>query len=200
MAERVTLLNGSLGLNVNADPAHLGISKNNMASLIKCLNVYIGDTGRINAEIGAELVLSSGVLFSAIPVENAPNIIVPSGESMEVKEMIAYEDLAAGDLVNVFVDNGQLKPQKADAANNKPADAYVIDAVTTGSTVLVYYEGLNDACTGLSGESTQYLSTTPGKSTATPPSGAGVILQEVGLRVSDTELAFERGEPKWLAG
>lgn len=117
--------------------------------------------------------------------------MLPSGVGAEVKSMVASESLSAGEFINVWDDTGTLKMRKADAATNKPAHGFVLDAVTADASGNMYSDGINDQLTGLTGGPTMYLSaTTPGGATATVPSGSGHIVQVLGPRLSDTEIAF----------
>lgn len=107
----------------------------------------------------------------------------------------ASQNLAAGDLVNIWNSSGA-KVRKADGSTTgQDAHGYVIAAVTSGNPATVYLEGPNTHVTGLT-PGTQFLSdSTAGLATATAPTTAGHVVQRVGFAASATSLVFERGDP-----
>jgi len=115
--------------------------------------------------------------------------------------MPASEALAAGDLVHVWPNAGVSNARKADAsATGKRARGYVLSAVASGATATVYFEGRNDQLSGLTPGSDLYLSpTTPGRVTATVPTGTGQVVQPVGVAINATTMNFEPAEPIVLA-
>lgn len=128
------------------------------------------------------------------------NSVMPIGYGDETKLLTAYENISAGQWVNIFLDGGVAKIRKADATTiGKEADGFILVGVTTGNTVLTYQEGYNTQCAGLTIGATYYLDTTAGGITATPPSATGNVVQSVGKAVSATEIAFKRGCPIKLA-
>ena len=125
---------------------------------------------------------------------------MPVGIGADSKILPASENLAAGDLVNVWTDTGTAKARKADATvAGKEANGFVLAAVTLGQNATVYFDGTNTQLSGLTPGAVYYLSTTAGGVTTTPPSGSGNVVQRVGRAVSATELTFEPGEPITLA-
>lgn len=121
------------------------------------------------------------------------NSLMPIGIGSATKIIVAFEALAAGDFVNVFLDAGTIKVRKADANSNaKMAHGYVQAAVASAGNATVYYGDLNTAQTGLTQGSVHYLSAaTPGKATTTLPTGTGKIIQQLGVATSATELLVE---------
>lgn len=118
--------------------------------------------------------------------------MMPVGFVDDVASLVASETLAAGDLVSVWNDAGTPKVRKADATTSgKEVDGFVMEAVTLGNPGNVYFEGINNQLAALTPGSRYYLSTTAGGITATPPSGAGNVVQYVGRAISATELSFE---------
>jgi hypothetical protein len=121
--------------------------------------------------------------------------MLPVGVGPDVKNLASFENLSAGDLVNVFNDGGTEKVRKADATTaGKEADGFVLAAVTAPTAVDVYFEGVLTGLSGLTRGAKQFLDTTAGGLTETAPTTTGNIYQFVGRAVSDTELAFESGE------
>ncbi len=116
----------------------------------------------------------------------------------ETKVAPASENLAAGDLVNIWNDAGTLKVRKADAsaANaGEKAHGFVNAAVTAPANATVYFDGEVSGLSGLTLGAEYFLSdSTPGGITATPVTTAGNLLQSVGVAKSATTLSFESDE------
>jgi hypothetical protein len=128
------------------------------------------------------------------------NSFMPVGIGADSKILPASENLAAGDLVNVWNDSGTAKARKADATTaGKEANGFVLSAVTLGNNATVYFDGTDTQLSSLTPGGVYYLATTAGGVTDTPPSGSGNVLQRVGRALSATELTFEPGEPITLA-
>lgn len=123
--------------------------------------------------------------------------ILPTGIGADTKVCVAFETLAAGDVVNLFDDSGTLKARKADAsaAFTKSVHGFVKANVTSAQNATVYFEGTISGLTGLTIGAKYFLSATAGTLTTTAPTTAGHIMQYVGVAVSATELSFEAGEP-----
>jgi hypothetical protein len=126
--------------------------------------------------------------------------VMPVGIGADVKVLLAAENLAAGDFVNIFNDGGVAKVRKADATTvGKEANGFVLSAVTAGGYATVYFEGTNNQLSGLTPGLMYFLSTVAGSVTSTPPSGSGNIVQKVGRALSATEINFEPSDPIVLA-
>lgn len=127
--------------------------------------------------------------------------VLPTGVGADVKNVVASEALAAGDLVNIWNDGGTEKVRKADAtAEGKEAVGFVKSAFTSAATAAVYLEGRITGLSGLTPGARQYLSAaSAGRPTATAPNSAGNVVQFVGVAVSATEIDFEAGEPITVA-
>ena len=117
--------------------------------------------------------------------------MLPTGIGADTLALTTSEALSAGDLVNIFNSSGA-KVRKADGSTaGKEAHGFVLAAAASGATATVYFEGTNDQMTGMT-PGPQYLSdTTPGKTTATPPTGSGKIVQVVGFAASATAMNFQ---------
>ena len=121
--------------------------------------------------------------------------VLPTGVGADTAAIVASEALAAGDLVNVWNNSGTANVRKADASTaGKEAHGFVLSAVSSGSTATVYFEGTNTQMTGLT-PGRQYLSTTPGKCSATAPTGSGQVVQVVGFAISATAMNFQSNPP-----
>jgi len=129
--------------------------------------------------------------------------MMPTGITPEVVMCEASEALGAGEFVSLFNDGGTLKARLADATGpgeGKRAQGFVLAAYAMGEQATVYMpSNINTGLTGLSIATTYYLSTTPGAATATPPSGSGNIVQEVGYTTNDAALVFVPSKPVELA-
>lgn len=126
------------------------------------------------------------------------NTMMPTGVGADTVVVQASENLAAGDLVNIYNSSGA-KCRKADATSaGKRAHGFVLASVTSGQNATIYCEGSNTGVSGLTpGE--QFLSTSAGLSTSTAPSSTGNVVQRVGFASSATNLNFQAGEPVTLA-
>jgi hypothetical protein len=125
--------------------------------------------------------------------------MMPVGIGADTASVISSENLAAGDLVNIWDSAGTANARKADATTaGKEAHGFVLSAVTSPASATVYFEGTNTAVTGLT-PGNQFLATTAGLSTSTAPSGAGNAAQRVGVATSATSLNFEAKPPIILA-
>ncbi len=121
--------------------------------------------------------------------------VMPVGIGAETQLATATENLSEGDWVHIFNNAGVRSMRKALAADaTRPADGYVINAVTLGAQDLVYTDGknakvalgsfvLNDL-----GKRVFLSPSTAGGSTITPPTTSGQLLQKVGklVDVGDT--------------
>lgn len=127
--------------------------------------------------------------------------VLPSGVGQNTVSAVASEALAAGDLINLYNNAGTINCRKADAtAEGKECYGFVKASVSNGGTATVYTSG--NILTGLSGltpGARQYLGTTSGARTETPPSTAGNVVQMVGIAASASTIAFEPEEPITVA-
>ena len=125
--------------------------------------------------------------------------LLPPGIGADTFSVVAYEDLSAGDFVNIYDNSGTSNCRKADATTaGKEAHGFVLEAVTAAAVATIYREGTNNQVTGLS-VGMQYLDTTAGACTNTPPSASGNIVQRLGVAISATEMNVEFAQPIELA-
>ena len=128
------------------------------------------------------------------------NSMMPSGIGTDTEVMASSENLAAGDLVNIWNDSGTRKARKADASNGRRAHGFVLSSVTSPANATVFLSGDITGLTSLTIGVPYYLSgSSAGVSTATSPSTAGQISQEIGIAVSTTAIAFQPQQPITLA-
>lgn len=128
------------------------------------------------------------------------NSMMPVGIGAETQIAPASENLAAGDSVNLWNDSGTMRARKADGSSaGKPADGFVLAAVTSGQDATVYTDGFNTQASGLTAGQDVYLGTTAGVVTQAALTGAGQVHQRLGKALSATSYVYERGEPITLA-
>lgn len=119
-----------------------------------------------------------------------PSLIPGSSTSF-----IVFENLTAGQLVNIFSNSGAWNVRKADAASGKEAHGFVLSSVTANgsNTIIVYFRDDNTSLSsltpgnyflGLAGAITNNVST------YTTP---GYIIQKVGVSSNATTLKFQCG-------
>lgn len=127
--------------------------------------------------------------------------MLPPGIGTETDQIACSENLAAGDLVNIYADSGA-KVRKADGSTTgKPAHGFVLSSATSGDTVTVYRPSQSiTGLTGLTPGSTYFMSgSTAGAVVATAPTGAGKTLQVIGTAISATAISFNPQTPITLA-
>lgn len=116
--------------------------------------------------------------------------VLPAGVGQNVDTIVSFENLTAGDWVNVFDDAGTVKVRKADNSNDRRAHGFVRANVTAPANATVYGPGeLNDQLSGLTLGAEYYLSTS-GAETATVPSASGALVQGLGAAKSTTAIRF----------
>jgi hypothetical protein len=125
--------------------------------------------------------------------------MMPTGITPDTASVISSENLADGDLVNIWNDAGTPKVRKADATTaGKRAHGFVLASSVAPAAAIVYFEGTNAHVSGLTAGDL-FLSTTAGQSTAIAPSTAGNTVQRVGLATAAASMNFEAGDPITLA-
>lgn len=122
--------------------------------------------------------------------------VLPANSFVSPLSVVASEALAAGDMVEVYFDGtaSAVRVRRANGATGapgRPARGFVTAAVANAATAIVYFQGIVTLA-GLTPGVSYFLSaTTAGAVTATPPSGAGQLVQKVGFSISATQLVFE---------
>lgn len=121
--------------------------------------------------------------------------LLPTGIGADVAVVATSENLAAGDFVNIYDATGAPAARKADAsAAGKHAHGFVLEAVTSGNLAAIYFEGTNDQLSGQVAGDVFLSPTTPGQVTPTAPTGAGQVVQKLGVAVSATAVNAEIGQ------
>jgi hypothetical protein len=126
--------------------------------------------------------------------------MMPVGIGADTASIVASENLEAGRFVNVWDDTGTPKVRKADASvAGKYAHGFVLSAVTSGETALVYFDAVNTQVSGQSPGDVYLSAATPGLSVSAAPSGAGNVVQRLGVATSPTSINVEIQQPIVLA-
>jgi hypothetical protein len=141
--------------------------------------------------------LESGIASSA-GVGDAGKIIVTDASGqidasfLPASGVINYEaseNLDAGDYVNLFDDSGTVRMRKADNSNQRPADGYVLSAITAlaSGAFKELHLGQNTSLSGLTAGDRYFLGTA-GDVTNTPPTASGSTVQCLGIAVNATTI------------
>ena len=166
---------------------------------------YLKNNGGILTEEEAATSSSGSEDAGKIPALDSggriDSTMMPVGIGADTASVVASENLAAGDIVDIYDNAGTANARKADASTaGKYATGFVLAAVTSGQNATVYFEGQNNQLTGLTAGARMYLSaTTPGEIVATAPTGSGQVVQYVGRAINATTIAFEPAQPIVLA-
>lgn len=162
----------------------------------KFLTIVAGVKTLISALTTSSGAGDEGNLVALNSAGKIDDTMMPAGIGADTCVALASENLAAGDMVNLWDDSGTIKARKADAtAAGKECDGFVSAAVTSGASATVTLDGTLAGLSGLTVGAHYFLGTTAGAITATAPSTAGNVYQGLGKAKSATELIFERGEP-----
>jgi len=113
--------------------------------------------------------------------------LLPAGIGEDITVKTALEAIGAGNLVNISP-TGEVR--LADASNGRPAHGFVLTAAAAGATVDVYFEGSNNALSGLSVSARYYLDVA-GAVTLIPKTATGELHQYIGTACSATEVNIE---------
>lgn len=175
----------------------------------KTTSAGAGDAGKI-AALNSSGILDDTIINAATTGANKvvkldgtgklDSTVLPTGVGADTVSVVSSENLAAGDLVNIYNNGGTANCRKADASTTgKEAHGFVLAATTSPASATVYFEGTNTQMTGLTA-GRQYLSaTTAGRTVATAPTAAGQVVQIVGFATSATAMNFQSGTPVVLA-
>lgn len=162
----------------------------------KYIESVAGKLTNVSAADASTGVADAGKIVALDSTGKLAQTLFPTGMGADTSVFPASESLAAGDFVNVWNDSGTAKVRKADASADKPADGFVLAAVTSGANATVYREGENNQMSGLTAGTDYYLSaTTAGSVSTTVPTATGSIQQWVGKATSATSLNFKYVQP-----
>lgn len=172
-------------------------------SLVNATDTSAGaaDAGKI-AQLDASGILDSSIVNSTVissgtssaskltALDSSGHLdlsVMPTGVGPDTQSILASEAIAAGAYVNIWNNSGTANIRNADnSAVGKEADGYVLSAVSSGTTGLVYFSGNNTAVTGQT-VGNVYLGTV-GTLSSTAPSGAGNVVQLIGTATSTSSV------------
>ena len=144
----------------------------------KATSAGAGDAGKLAALDGAGRIDST---------------MMPVGVGADTQIIVASETLAAGDFVNIWSSTG-FKARKADnTIAGKEAHGFVLSGVAAAGSATVYFEGTNTAVTGQT-PGNVFLGVT-GLAAAAAPTGAGNVVQRIGIATSATTINFQSQPP-----
>ena len=160
----------------------------------------LNSQGVLDATIVNSTTSSSGVsdknkLVALDSTGKISESMFPAGFGSNAYSAVCSETVVAGDIVNVWNDEDQIKCRKADASGGvgKMAVGYVKEGAETGASVLVYNEGTITGLSGLTVGRVFLSGDMAGKLTNTAPSTDGYVVQDLGYAISDTEVVFGLG-------
>lgn len=165
------------------------------------LGLVAGRIKQIAAVVTSAGASNDGDLVALGPDGKLDASVMPAGIGVNTVSAIASEALAANDAVSLWNNAGTVNARKADAtAEGKEAHGFVKSAFASAAIATVYTSGnVMTGLTGLTPGARQYLATTAGARTETPPATAGNVVQMLGVAASATTIAFEPEEPVTLA-
>ncbi len=159
-----------------------------MADKYKTLNAQGDDTlieftdasaGAASAGKGVALGANGLLSETLFPPKYAP----------DVRSMPASEAIAAGAFVNIYNVSGTATIRNADANSSaKRAHGYVTAAIASGASGEVMFDDNNASVTGQTPGDVFLSTTTPGATQPAAPSGAGKIVQKLGVATSATTI------------
>ena len=157
---------------------------------------YLFNNGGVSTEKAALQVSTgasdAGKLVALNDTGVLDESVLPVGIGADTASVAASENLAAGDLVNIWDNAGTANARKADGSTpGKEAQGFVLAAVTAPALATVYFAGTNTQMTDLT-PGRRFLSVTvPGKTQSTAPTTAGQVSQIVGFATSATEMTYQ---------
>ena len=154
-------------------------------------NKYLAAVAGKQKEVYASVTSTANAIVAADSTGRIDASMMPVGIGAEIVTAVASEAMSAGAFVNMYSNSGVLNARNADCTTNgKKAHGFVIAAVASGGTASVYtVSQVNTQLTGLVA-GTDYFLSTIGSISATPPSTAGNLVQQLGVAGSTTTLVF----------
>jgi hypothetical protein len=165
---------------------------------LKQLNGVLTEVSANQTSAGAG---DGGKIVALTDAGRLDSSVMPVGIGAETDIVTTSEALLAGDFVNVWASTGA-KARKADASvAGKEATHFVLVGFGSGVSATLYrISQTNNVLTGMTPGAKQYLSpTTAGQRAEVVPSGAGQVIQLLGVAISATELVFQPAMPVTLA-
>lgn len=155
----------------------------------KFLTVVLGEVTEKQAIESSAGAGDEGKLTALDATGRLDASFMPVGIVPEITLAVAFENLSAGDFVNLFLSGGVIKARKADATTTgKEANGFVLAAFLTGAVATMYNQDSNNQRAGLTIGSTYFLDTVAGGVNLVAPTGSGNIVQKVGKATSATAI------------
>jgi hypothetical protein len=162
------------------------MSTNKFLTLINGIRTYVTAIATSAGVGDANKIVATGSDGKLDPT------LFPTGIGTDSEVILASEAILPGEFVNVYDAAGTRKVRKADASNGRVASGFSLTNIALNASGTIYFGGANNQRTGLTIDSTYFLSaTTPGAVTTTPPSASGQIIQELGRSVATTTIEFQ---------
>jgi hypothetical protein len=135
--------------------------------------LYFIDVAKLIGQLDAEVSIQDNTIAT---------------DKWQTTVLTATENLTAGNIVNVWNNNGVYAVRQASASLRQGASGFVLDTVSSGALVSVYHVGDNALMSNLS-PGTQWLGNA-GQVVSRPPTTIGYLVQRVGVGVTSTSLQF----------
>ncbi len=167
-------------------------------------NKYVANIGGVLTEVAATQTSAGSADASKIPALDANGLLaatmMPTGVAADTISLVSSDNLAAGDLVNVWNNGGVFTSRKADGSTaGKEAHGFVIAATTSPAVAVVYLSGINTHASGLTAGNVFLSDANAGLASNTAGTGAGHVAQRVGVALSATSYQFQPELPITLA-
>lgn len=152
-----------------------------------------GETKQVEAAASSTGTASAGKIPAAGSNGRLDMSWMPEGLGTDTQILSATETLSAGSFVNIFLSEGAACVRLADNSNGRPADGYVLDAVTASNLATVYpLDGVNSGLSSLTIAAKYWLGTAGGVISTPLDESAGAnvgkISQYLGKAKSTSEL------------
>ncbi len=164
-----------------------------MANNGKFLNLENGKKKLESAISSSSGVSDAGKIIQLDPNGKIDSSLLPAGIGEDAIEIATFEDVSAGDFVNIFDNGGNAGIRKADKTNGRDANGFVLESATAPAPVKVFFEGTNSQLSGLVIGSRYYLDTA-GAVTNVPTTTTGELHQYLGKAFSASELTTEKDD------
>ena len=165
---------------------------------------YMADSGSGKLIEVQPITVSTGASDATKIVQTDSNgrfdvSLLPVGVGAEVSIVPSFENLTAGNFVNLFNNAGAVNSRKADATtNSKNAHGFTLAGVVAPASSTIYgISTKNIALSGLTLGADYWLATIAGGVTTTAPQATGNYVQELGTSESATAMVLSNVKFGW---
>lgn len=152
---------------------------------------YLNVVNGVPTQVAASETATAEAIVSTLPSGLLDISLMPTGIGPDTITVLASAAITAGQFVNVYNNAGVLNVRPADGSTTgKEANGFVLANISSAATGLVYLSGLNTAVTGATIGKAFLSDSTPGAATATAPTTAGHVCQQIGWTLAATEIQF----------